>query len=127
MTTHTVAVRENELAETAYQSIRSINHITIDAKAIPAPEVYNLLGTLKCLAYSLDQALRQLARALAGSLAVYAVYEDEGGNPEESVAYAMDSMRAAADHAGRMGELLAAAQDDISRQGYYPPSEESQA
>ena len=114
-----VADRENELASTAYEAIRAINHLTIDGKAIPAPEVYTLLGSLKCLGWSLDQALRQISRALAKSLTVYAVYEDEGGNPEESVAYAMDSLRTAAEHASQIGRLLEAAQTDISRQGYY--------
>lgn len=123
-TTH-VADTENQLAETAYESIRAINHLTIDGKAIPAPEVYDLLGNLKCLAGGLDQALRQLARALAASLRVYAVYEEDGGNPEESVAYAMDSMGVAADHASQLGVLLEAAQGDLSRQGYYPPKAQS--
>jgi hypothetical protein len=114
-----VADMENELASTAYESIRAINHLTIDGKAIPAPEVYTLLGNLKCLGWSLDQALRQLSRALAKSLTMFAVYEDEGGNPEESVAYAMDSLRTAAEHAAHIGRLLEGAQGDISRQGVY--------
>ena len=117
--TDRVADTENELASTAYEAIRAINHLTIDGKAIPAPEVYTLMGNLKCLGWSLDQALRQISRALAKSLTVYAVYEDEGGNPEESVAYAMDSLRTAAEHAAHIGRLLEAAQTDISRQGYY--------
>ncbi|AXG14954.1 hypothetical protein [Intrasporangium calvum] len=121
MTTHTPAVAdaENQLAQSAYESIRSINHLTVGGKAIPAPELYAMLGNLKCLGHALDQTLRQLAHCLGSSLNVYAVYEDDGGNPEESAAYAMDSMREAAFHAEKLGMLLEGAQDDISRQGVY--------
>ncbi len=114
-----VAGTETKLAQTANESIRAINHLTIDGKAIPAPEVYDLLGHLKCLGYGLDQVIRQLSRALGASLGVYAVYEDDGGNPEESVMYAMDAMRLAAEHGARIGALLEGAQTDISRQGYH--------
>ncbi len=124
MTTQTPAVAEaeNQLAQAAYQSVRSINHLTISGKAIPAPELYAMLGNFKCLGHALDQVLRQLAHCLASSLNTYAVYEDDGGNPEESVAYAMDSMREAAFHAEKLGMLLDGAQDDISRQGVYSPN-----
>jgi len=117
----------HQLADTATQAIRGINHLTLASPAIPAPEMYEVLGDLKCLGYGLDQALRQLARSLASSLAVYAVFEEDGGNPEESVAYAMDSMRVAAGHASRLGEVLDFAQADISRQGYYPPTNDLEA
>ncbi|MEW1952810.1 hypothetical protein [Terrabacter sp. NPDC080008] len=113
---------ERELARAATEAIRGINHLTVGSPAIPAPQMFEVLGDLKCLGYGLEQALRQLARSLASSLAVYAVFEEDGGNPEESVAYAMDSMRVAAGHASRLGEVLDFAQIDISRQGYYPPT-----
>lgn len=113
---------ERELAHAATEAIRGINHLTEGSPAIPAPQMFEVLGDLKCLGYGLEQALRQLARSLASSLAVYAVFEEDGGNPEESVAYAMDSMRVAAGHASRLGEVLDFAQTDISRQGYYRPT-----
>lgn len=115
-------IKEHELANAACEAIRDINHRTIRSPAIPAPEMYEVLGDLKTLGYGLEQALRQLARSLASSMAVYALYEEDGGNPEESIAYAMDSMRVAAGHASRLGEVLDSAQSDISRQGFYPPS-----
>ncbi len=121
--TATVADAENQLAQAAHDSIRAINHLTIDGKAIPAPELYIMLGNFKSLGHALDQGLRQLARCLAASLNSYAVYEDDGGNPEESVAYAMDSMREAAYHAEKLGALLGGAQDDISRQGFHSAGE----
>ena len=117
-----VADAEAQLAHAAHESIRSINHLTVGGKAIPAPELYAVLGDLKSLGHALDQALRQLSHCLASSLNTYAVYEDDGGNPEESVAYAMDSMREAAFHAEKLGLLLDGAQDDISRQGVYRPA-----
>ena len=116
---------ENTLAETAYEAIRAINHLTTTGAAIPAPEMYSILGNLTCLGHGLDQALRQLARGLATSLSTFAVYEDDGGNPDESVAYAIDSMQVAAAHAAQLGTLLQGAQDDISRQGVYPPRRQS--
>ncbi|GAA2500562.1 hypothetical protein [Terrabacter carboxydivorans] len=114
--------KERELAYAASEAVRDINHRTISSPAIPAPQIYEVLGDLKTLGYGLEQALRQLARSLASSMSVYALYEEDGGNPEESIAYAMDSMRVAAGHASRLGEVLDSAQCDISRQGFYPPS-----
>lgn len=114
--------KERELAHAASEAVRDINHRTIGSPAIPAPQIYEVLGDLKALGYGLEQTLRQLARSLASSLSVYALYEEDGGNPEESIAYAMESMRVAAGHAGRLGEVLDSAQCDISRQGFYPPS-----
>jgi hypothetical protein len=123
----TAGARERELANAATEAIRGITHLTLGSPPIPAPEMFEVLGDLKCLGYGLDQALRQLARSLASSLAVYAVFEEDGGNPEESVAYAMDSMRVAAGHESRLGEVLDFAQADITRQGYYPPTSNVEA
>ena len=120
-----IGARGQELAAAAHEAVRDLTHLSASCPPIPAPEVYEVLGNLKCLGYSLDQTLRQLARSLAVSLSVYAVYEDDGGDPEQSVAYAMDSMRVAADHASRLGEILDAAQADISRQGYHRPRSEA--
>jgi hypothetical protein len=121
--TRSVADQENSLAVTAHESIRAINHLTIATRPIPAPEIYGVLGHLTPLGYGLDQALRQLARALVASVDAYALYEDDGGDPEQSIAYAIEAMHAAADHATQLGQLLQAAQDDLSRQGYYTPQE----
>ena len=120
-----IGTQGQQLAATAHQAVRDLTHLTAGCPPVPAPEVYEVLGTLKCLGYSLEQTLRQLARSLAASLTVYAVYEEDGGNPEDSVAYAMDSIRAGADHASRLGEILDAAQADISRQGYHQPRRET--
>ncbi|MDN5795879.1 MAG: hypothetical protein L0H79_09030 [Intrasporangium sp.] len=113
----------NEHAAAAYESIRALCHATVGRGPIPPPQVYEVLGNLKCLGYGLTQALRQLSRALAESLTVYAVYEDDGDNPEESIAYAMESLRAAADRATQLAVLLDAAQDDLSRIGIHQQRE----
>ena len=123
----TAGAKERELANAATEAIRGITHLTLGSPPIPAPQMFEVLGDLKCLGYGLDQALRQLARSLGSFLAVYAVFEEDGGNPEESVAYAMDSMRVAAGHASRLGEVLDFAQADITRQGYYPPTSNVEA
>lgn len=116
----TTPTTETELADTAYESIRSINHRTITARPIPAPEMYSILGNLKCLGHGLDQALQQLSTALELSLATHAVYETDGGDPTTRTAWAMGDMQSAAEHAAAIGVLLESAQGEIAQQAYHP-------
>src|SRR5689334_2538700 len=51
-------------ATTAANTVRGIVHDTLGQDAIPAPELYPILGQLEDLAAGLDQALRQLAGSL---------------------------------------------------------------
>lgn len=106
-----------DLAEDAYQGVRAINHATIHG-AIPAPVLYEVLGSLKQLGPGLNQALVQLGDALAQSPAAYRVYEDDGADPAASIAACRAALTAAAGHAARLGDLLEAAQQGIARQGY---------
>lgn len=114
----TLPTTEIEHANMAYESIRAINHLTITPRPIPAPEMYRILGNLMCLGYALDQAVRQLGRALQLSLNTYDVYETDGANPATRAWWAIGDMEAAAEHAGQMGELLETAQSDLARQAY---------
>ena len=109
------------LADTVYESVRGINHATISRKAIAAPEVYSVLGSLKLLGVGLDQALSQLGAGLGRSLDVYDVYEDNGADPLVSVVMAVDLLTEARTHALALGRLLEQAQGAISRQGYREP------
>ena len=109
-------------AQDAYEAIRRINHNTIFAgDGIPAPVLYRALSFLQSAGgYGLAQALDQLGRGLQRSLATHDVYEDDGRDPAESVAHAMDAMNKAMALAERVGLLLDEAQAAIARQGYQP-------
>ena len=115
------------LADTVYEAVRGINHATISRKAIAAPEVYSVLGSLKLLGVGLDQALSQLCAGLGRSLDVYDVYEDNGADPLVSVVMAVDLLTEARTHALALGRLLEQAQGAISRQGYRDPVDDGPA
>ena len=107
-------------AQDAYEAIRSINHATVfTGDGIPAPVVYRVLGFLQSAGgYGMAQALGQLARGLERSLSTYDVCEDDGRDPADSVAHAINALTDAADLLQRVGRLLDDAQAAISRQGY---------
>jgi len=107
-----------EMAETAFEAVRRINHIT--GGPIMAPLLYQVLGNLKLVGPGLEQALRQLGDGLDASLdrAGYVVYEDDGRDPAESVATAVGHLVAAAEAAEQLGWHLERAQGAINRQGY---------
>ena len=109
---------EIEHADTAYESMRAINHLTITTHAIPAPEMYAILGNLKCLGYALDQALRQLCSALQLSLDTFDVYETDGADPVTRAGWAIGDMTAAAEYAAHLGRCLDSAQSEVARQAY---------
>jgi hypothetical protein len=116
-----LVVRE---ADAIYESVRTINHLTIRDFVAPAPTVYGVLGNLKgATGDMLAQALTQLAAGLERSLDEYDVYEDDGRNPSESVASAAGHMRAAAGLAEQIGKHLADAQNAIAGQGYRQPED----
>lgn len=104
-------------ADDAYEAIRAINHLTMWAK-LPAPLVYLILGNLKGVGNMLPQALGQLSSGLGRSLDEYEVYEDDGGDPVQRTAVAVDHLRRAAELAQELGVELERAQGAISRQGY---------
>ena len=107
-------------AQEAYEAVRSINHATIfTGDGIPAPVVYRVLGFLQSAGgYGMAQALGQLVRGLERSMSTYDVYEDDGRDPADSVAHAINALTDAADLLQRVGRLLDDAQAAISRQGY---------
>jgi hypothetical protein len=113
------ATAELTLAETAYESIRAINHLTISTHPIPAPELYGILGNLKSLAWCLDQALHQLGNGLRMSLTTHQVYESDGADPAMRATWALGQMEGAALHALTIGALLDRAQTELAGQGYH--------
>lgn len=107
-------------ADQASEAVRAINHATIAGPPLPAPVVYNVLGSLTRLGHGLDQAARQLGDRLAASATVFEVYEDDGADPHGRIAAACAALIEAADHAHRLGTALDTAQSAIARQGYRP-------
>lgn len=55
-----------DLADTAAEAIRALNHASLDGRSIDLHELYHALGALATLADRLPQACRQLAAALDG-------------------------------------------------------------
>ncbi|GAA4345657.1 hypothetical protein [Microbacterium rhizosphaerae] len=109
-----------ELADDAFEAILAINHATMVMDAgIPAPVMCQVLGDLKVATGSgLAQALSQLARGLESTLANYVVYQDDGTDPVQAVAQAVDALVGAASDAQRIGRKLNEAQSAIAGQGY---------
>lgn len=106
------------LADDAADAIRAINHATITQNPLPAPGLYNVLGSLNRVGYGLDQALTQLGDRLAESADVFDLYEDDGSDPAASITAARSAMALAAEHARALGSLLDSAHSAIARQGY---------
>ena len=110
-------------ASEAYEAIRAINHQTRGV-AIPATEVYTILGNAHALGYALQQALRQIGAGLVQSLDEYNVREDDGSDPAIHAMAAQDLMNQAADHAAQIGLLLQDAQGKISGSSCYDEAEQ---
>ena len=109
-------------ADAVYEAVRTICH---HSETQPAPTVYRVLGNLKGAAGPmLAQALNQLAAGLERSLTEYDVYEDDGGDPAESVAAAARHMGAAAALAEQIGGHLSDAQNAIAGQGHRVPGDD---
>jgi len=110
-------------ADLAYYAIRAINHDTITRRPIPAPVVYEVLGSLKQLGCALDQALGQISTGLAASLeapGLYEIYEAEGGDPADSVAKARAALNIACSAADDLATAIEYAQGLLTWQGYRP-------
>jgi len=110
-------------ADLAYYAIRAINHDTITGQPIPAPVVYEVLGSLKQLGYALNRAVAQIGAGLAASLeapGVYEVYEADGSDPAESVTNARAALHIASSAADDLATAVEHAQGLLTWQGYRP-------
>jgi hypothetical protein len=112
------------LADGMAEAVRDLNHATLMRRAIPAPHVAPVLGSLSSAAYRLRQLLPQVNGCLAASLDAeatgYRVTQDDGSDPLVAVLDAEDHLSAAAGIAGELADRLDAAQGALSRQGYAP-------
>ncbi len=106
-------------ADTAYQAVRAINHLTMCGPPIPAPDLYPVLGTLAQLGHALDQAIWQLTRGLQRSPEFYELYEaDPGRTADEVIGEAVQWLDDAAQHARNCGYALSKAHAAIDGQGW---------
>ena len=87
-------------ARTAAEAIRAMNHLTIRGPAIPAPDVYDILGQLETACYRLVQTLNQLSHALEDSLSV-CQYDPEP-DPDIYIEEALLELQEAAFHADQL-------------------------
>ena len=106
-------------ADTAAEAVRRINHLTIVGPAIPAPELYPVLGSLAHLGHGLHQALGQLAHALQRSADLYNLTEaDPNRDPAASIAEARHWLGIGSEHARRLGHAFDEAHAAIAGQGW---------
>ena len=110
--------RAVQYAEDAYESLRAINHLRL--YPTPAPVLYSVLGDLKSVGSMLGEALGNLGVGLTGSLEVYDVREDDGGDPVARAADAVAHMTRAQELARQIYAELDAAQSAIARQSFSP-------
>ena len=107
-------------ADTAYEAVRQINHLTVARPVLPAPDLYPVLGSLTLLGHALHQALGQLIVGLAASPDYYDLREDNPNrDPLTSIEEAADWLTSAAEHAATLGYTLGKAQVAIAGQGWH--------
>lgn len=106
-------------ADTAHEQVRRIAALTVFEPALPAPDLYPVLGSLAQLGHALEQACRQLAAGLLQSPDYYDLYEADGGSPAETIEEACGWLDSAAQHAGNLGYALSKAHNAIAGQGWH--------
>jgi hypothetical protein len=108
-----------DLARTAHESVRMLNHGTIIGST-PAPLVYDLTANLSAMAYALDQLAGQLSRGLLRSLETHDVYDGKG-EPSEQAQLAAAYLDQAQQLSQQLARHLSNAQAAISEQGHRGP------
>lgn len=93
--------------------------VAVLGRAVPAPELYEVLGNVKLAAGSLlAELLGRLADGIERSIDEFEVYEARGGSPVTNAAAAASLLQGAAAHADRVLRLLDEAQTAICWQGH---------
>jgi len=105
-----------ELADTASEAIRALNHAT-RRRDLPAPVAYELLAGMAEIGYRLDQLSGQISVGLLRSTDLYDVY-DTNRDPKVSHAMAEAALIDGARHVYMAAERFAEAQAAISGQGH---------
>ncbi|WP_020387857.1 hypothetical protein [Kribbella catacumbae] len=104
-----------ELAGTASEAIRALNHAT-QLRDVPAPVAYELLAGMAEIGYRMDQLAGQIGVGLLRSPDLYDVY-DTNRDPKASQVLAEAALIDGARHVYMAAERFAEAQAAISGQG----------
>ena len=102
----------------AAEAIRNLNHLTVAAPALPAPEVYLILERLERLGYGLAQGIRQLGVGLQRSLDAYDVTQDDGADPADAVDRCTFELLQAVADATDLGVRIGRSRAAIAGQGH---------
>ena len=105
------------LSDTAYEAVQSITRLEFP-RGLPAPIAYDALDSLQALSHMQSDVLGAIADALGRSLEEYDVYDEDGADPAQAAATAVDHLVLASRLARQMGLHLERAQGAISRQNY---------
>lgn len=109
------------LAGELYDDMHDLS-VAVMGRAVPAPELYDILGNLKFAGgYYLAELLGRLADGIERSLDEFEVYEANGGDPVAHAMLAASMLQGAAAHAERVGRLLEEAHTAIAFQGHHGP------
>ena len=107
-----------ELADTAAQTVRELNHHTRGPDAFTGPaQLYRLVGELVLLANSLPQLLDQLGCWLDTAHDADRVRADDHADPGPTVTRATTQLADAADAARDLAHLLGRAQQHLAHLG----------
>jgi hypothetical protein len=111
-------------ADVAAEAVRALNHATIIRRpAVPAPDLYPVLGSLARTAHGLAQAAQQIAAHLGDSVHTYDVHQDDESDPLAATEAGMAHLMCAAQCARQLGRTFEGAQSAIAIQGYVPRPE----
>lgn len=105
-------------AHTAWEQVRRLNHLTIGAPPLPAPEVYYALAHLERLGHGLAQSLRQLGVGLQRSLDLYHVTQPDDTDPAAVVDQCVYELLQAVADATDLGLRIGRARAAIAGQGH---------
>lgn len=105
------------LAEDAEHALRALARLT-NRGAMPAPDLYDVLGTLKQILPPLEHALCHLPDRLIESLEVYEVYQDDGTDPRAAAGACGTHLDTSVHWLAQLRRALDDAQEAISGQGY---------
>lgn len=126
MTTKTNSEISDELANELYDRTRDLS-VEVILRAVPAPELYHILGNLKwsggCF---LQELLARLSQGLEESMSTYDVYDNDR-DPATSIAMARDHLDQAAALAATIAHHLEKAQSAIASQGHHGRLAEEEA
>jgi len=118
--------RTLELARTAAEAVRALNHATLGGDGLGEPaDAYTVLGELSLAASGLPQLLGQVGRWLAAGLAAGRLGCDDGTDPAAAVSGAWLFLSDARASAAALARDLGQAQQQLAAVNGEPGRKES--